>query len=166
MIADARTQEKTPAAPQAAPQAATAHASAQVLVIEDDVAAHDLTCRALERLFMTVECVAHGEDGLARIAAAAPALVVLDINLPDISGWTVLERIKASPATRDIPVLVVTIEDDRARAMALGACDHMVKPVDRDRLVAAAMRYALRRAPEAEAATVPTTAATDAKRFG
>ncbi|TPW05117.1 MAG: two-component hybrid sensor and regulator [Alphaproteobacteria bacterium] len=165
-ITDARAQEKAPAAPQTATGAATTHAGAQVLVIEDDVAAHDLTCRALVRLFMTVECVANGEQGLARIAAAAPALVVLDINLPDVSGWTVLERIKASPTTRDIPVLVVTIEDDRARAMALGACDHMVKPVDRDRLVAAAMRYALRRAPEAEIAPAKPSPAETARKIG
>jgi signal transduction histidine kinase/ActR/RegA family two-component response regulator len=145
---------------------AAVHAGAHVLVIEDDLAAHDLTCRALERLFPSVACVALGEEGLSQIEAAPPALVILDINLPDISGWTVLERLKASAATRDIPVLVVTIDDDRAHALALGACEHMVKPVDRDRLTAAAMRYALPRQADTQSQTARPAEATDVKQFG
>ncbi len=142
---------------------ATPRPGAHVLVIEDDLAAHDLTCRALERVFPTVQCVASGEDGLSLLASSPPALVVLDINLPDISGWTVLERIKAAPLSRHIPVLVVTIDDDRARAMALGACDHMVKPVDRDGLTAATVRYALR---DDEANPAPPTVSAVARQFG
>jgi CheY-like chemotaxis protein len=114
-----------------------------VLVIEDDPTARDLTCRALTRLAFNVRATASAAEGLAIIAESRPDLVILDIHLPDLSGWTTLERIKTMPGGQTLPVLVVTIDDDRQRALALGACEHMVKPVDRDRLTAAAVRYAL-----------------------
>jgi DNA-binding response OmpR family regulator len=70
------------------------------------------------------------------------ALIVLDIHLPDRSGWDLLADLKADETTRDAPVLVVSVDDNRGRALALGACDHIVKPADRDQLAAAALRYA------------------------
>jgi signal transduction histidine kinase/CheY-like chemotaxis protein len=114
-----------------------------VLVIEDDPTARDLTVRALSRLAFNVQVASSGAQGLQMIADSRPDLVVLDIHLPDISGWEVLSRLKASPEYARLPVLVVTIDDDRARALELGACDHMQKPVQRDALAAAAVRFAL-----------------------
>ena len=66
-----------------------------------------------------------------------PAVVLLDIRLPGIDGWAVLEALKADPETRDIPVIVVSIVDERARGVALGAAAYLVKPVSRDDLLAA-----------------------------
>jgi CheY-like chemotaxis protein len=123
--------------------AATTHAGPDVLVIEDDPTARDITCRALTRLAFNVRATASAIEGLVMLEETRPDLVILDIHLPDMSGWTTLERIKTMPGGQHIPVLVVTIDDDRQRALALGACEHMVKPVDRDRLTAAAVRYAL-----------------------
>ncbi len=128
-----------------------------VLVIEDDDTARDLTCRALARLSYNVRATATATEGLAALDEITPDLVILDIHLPDMSGWTVLERIKTTPKGQNLPVLVVTIDDDRARALSLGACDHMVKPVDRDQLTAAAVRYAL---PRQIGAAAPVAAAT------
>jgi CheY-like chemotaxis protein len=133
-----------------------------VLVIEDDPTARDLTVRALSRLAFNVRSAMNGAEGLAMIEAAAPDLVILDIHLPDMSGWDVLARIKTAPQTAGLPVLVVTIDDDRMRALDLGACDHMQKPVDRDRLTAAAVRFALPRAPKA---ATPAPQIADAKRI-
>ena len=135
-----------------------------VLVIEDDPTARDLTCRALTRLSFNVRATATATEGLDALAAQRPDLVILDIHLPDLSGWTVLERIKTMPGGHALPVLVVTIDDDRQRALALGACEHMVKPVDRDRLTAAAVRYALPKA--APAATPRVIATPDMEQFG
>ena len=61
-----------------------------------------------------------------------PDAVLLDIRLPGIDGWAVLEALKADPETRDIPVIVVSIVDERARGVALGAAAYLVKPVSRD----------------------------------
>ena len=130
-----------------------------VLVIEDDDTARDLTCRALARLSYNVRATATATEGLAVLDEITPDLVILDIHLPDMSGWTVLERIKTTSKGQNLPVLVVTIDDDRARALSLGACDHMVKPVDRDQLTAAAVRYALPRQIGAPVAS-PTPLAT------
>jgi signal transduction histidine kinase/CheY-like chemotaxis protein len=144
------------AAAAAAPEAT----GPRVLVIEDDPTARDLTCRALSRLAFRVQSASTGGEGLAMIATSRPDLVILDIHLPDMPGWDVLERLKAAEATRALPVLVLTIDDDRARALDLGACEHMQKPVDRDRLTATVMRYALaRQAPQAGRPPAPQTAA-------
>lgn len=71
-----------------------------------------------------------------------PALILLDICLPDQSGWAVLEALKRAPETTAIPVIVLLIIDDRARALAGGAAEHILKPTDRAKLVATIMRYA------------------------
>jgi DNA-binding response OmpR family regulator len=115
---------------------------APVVVIEDEASARDLICRSLARLPFSVRCAPTAEDGLALARALRPALIVLDIHLPDRPGWDVLSDLRADPVFAETPVLVVSIDDDRARALALGACDHIVKPFDRDRLAAAAMLYA------------------------
>ena len=66
-----------------------------------------------------------------------PDVVLLDIRLPGIDGWAVLEALKADPATRGIPIIVVSIVDERARGVALGAAAYLVKPISRDDLRAA-----------------------------
>jgi signal transduction histidine kinase/CheY-like chemotaxis protein len=129
-----------------------------VLVIEDDPTARDITCRALARLAFNVRATASAAEGLQLLESnLQPDLVILDIHLPDMSGWNVLERIKTMPGGQELPVLVVTIDDDRARALALGACEHMVKPVDRDHLTAAAVRYALPKRTSAHATSAGAT---------
>ena len=66
-----------------------------------------------------------------------PGAVLLDIRLPGIDGWAVLKALKADPETRDIPVIVVSIVDERARGVALGAAAYLVKPVSREELLTA-----------------------------
>jgi CheY-like chemotaxis protein len=67
---------------------------------------------------------------------------VLDINRPDITGWNVIEQLRATPGLAETPVIIHSVEDDRQRALALGACELLVKPADRDVLAAAALRFA------------------------
>jgi CheY-like chemotaxis protein len=112
-----------------------------VLVIEDESDARDLVRRALARLPLNVLCAANATEGARLATRQAPALIILDIHLPDQSGWDLLAEFKADPALAETPVMIVSIDDDRQRAISLGACDHLVKPVDRDRLAAAVMRY-------------------------
>ena len=64
-----------------------------------------------------------------------PAAVTLDIMMPDVDGWTVLAALKGDPALADIPVVIVTIVDERRRGIALGAAGYLTKPIDRERLI-------------------------------
>ncbi len=116
-----------------------------ILVIEDEADARELAARALTRAGFAVQGVGGGEAGLALARAKAPALVLLDIFLPDRSGWRVLQSLKQDPKTQDIPVVVLSVNEDRAHALTLGAAEHIVKPADRDMLAATVMRYARKR---------------------
>jgi PAS domain S-box-containing protein len=130
-----------------------------VLVIDDEASARDLTERALARLGFAVLTAPNGAEGLAMAGKHKPSLIVLDINLPDMSGWDVLEELAEEGC--DIPVLVHSVDDDRARARAAGACELLVKPADRDVLAAAVLRFA--RAPEITAPAQPALPSTLAK---
>ena len=120
-----------------------------VLVIDDEESARDLAARSLLRLGFVVRVAATGGEGLALARTLHPSLIVLDINLPDMRGYEVLGAL-AAPETAHIPVMVHSVDDDRQRALAAGACQHLVKPANRDVLAAAALRFA--RAPAAAGA--------------
>lgn len=122
-----------------------------VIVIEDEPDARDLAARALTRAGFAVQGVGGGEAGLTLARTKKPALVLLDIFLPDRSGWRVLQSLKQDPKTQNIPIIVLSVNEDRAHALSLGAAEHIVKPADRDMLAAAAMRFA--RLPAAPRAT-------------
>ena len=111
--------------------------SATVLVVEDEVDLLFTIALSLELSGYRVIKAASGEEALTLVEKERPDAVVLDIRLPGIDGWSVLEAIKAEPETRDIPVIVVSIVDERARGAALGAAEYLVKPVRRDDLLAA-----------------------------
>jgi signal transduction histidine kinase/DNA-binding response OmpR family regulator len=121
----------TPALPAPRPAIPT------VLVIEDDPAAADLLRVHLESVGFAVTTTADGSQGLAWARELRPDAIVLDILLPDIDGWEVLQRLKQSPATRAIPVLVASVVDDRPLGLALGAVDYFVKPISREPLLEA-----------------------------
>jgi adenylate cyclase len=105
-----------------------------VLVIDDDQTVRDLMTRFLHQEGYNVALAQDGAEGLERIRELMPAAVLLDIQMPKVDGWTVLEACKDDPEIADIPVIVLTISDNRKRAYALGASDFLVKPVDRNRL--------------------------------
>jgi CheY-like chemotaxis protein len=112
-----------------------------VLLIDDEESARDLTTRSLSRLGFVVRTAATGADGLIQAAALRPALILLDINLPDISGWDVLSALRTGDAA-GAPVIIHSVEDNRQRSLASGACEHLLKPADRDVLAAVALRFA------------------------
>jgi len=125
-----------------------------VVVIEDDRPSLALLSAYLTGAALTVTEARDGQSGLDAVRAARPVAVLLDIRLPGIDGWTVLQALKSDPETRDIPVIVVSIVDERARGAALGAAGYLVKPVSRDDLLNALTAVgALDRSPAAEEAT-------------
>jgi signal transduction histidine kinase/CheY-like chemotaxis protein len=114
-----------------------------VLVVEDDAAAAELLQLQLRQAGYCTALAADGESGLQAAQQLAPAAILLDILLPGLDGWEVLRRLRATPLTSGIPVMVITIVDNAALGLALGAVDYFVKPVSRETLLGALARFTL-----------------------
>ncbi|HET9958369.1 MAG TPA: response regulator, partial [Polyangiaceae bacterium] len=108
-----------------------------LLVVEDDPAFAQILIDLAHEL--EFQCVVAGaaEEGLRLARELTPAAVILDVNLPDRSGLSVLDRLKQTPGTRHIPVHVVSVADYSAQALSMGAIGYMLKPVKREQLTAA-----------------------------
>src|SRR5438876_4522234 len=107
-----------------------------ILVVDDDQTGCDVMGRYLEREGFAVRTASGGREGLKLARELHPAAITLDINMPDLDGWTVLAAIKGDPLLANIPVVLVTIEDNRSRGYSLGATEYLTKPIDRERLIA------------------------------
>jgi signal transduction histidine kinase/DNA-binding response OmpR family regulator len=113
-----------------------------VVVVEDDRRSFDLLRVYLEAAGARVVSARDGREGLDTVRRLSPAGVILDILLPGIDGWEVLAQLKADPGTAAIPVVVVSMLDERGRGFALGAAEYLVKPVGKEELLAALYRAA------------------------
>ena len=98
--------------------------------------------RFCKRLSYNVISAYGGEEGLKAAGDAKPDIILLDIMMPTVDGWTVLSRLKADEGLRHIPVVVHSIVNDKARGFSLGATDYLSKPVDRKVLSTVLKRYA------------------------
>ena len=116
---------------------AGAPALGEVVVIEDDRLSLDLLTAYLSGAALRVTTARDGPAGLAAVRRVRPVAVLLDIRLPGIDGWAVLQTLKSDPQTRAIPVVIVSIIDERPRGAALGAAGYLVKPVSRESLFGA-----------------------------
>jgi PAS domain S-box-containing protein len=115
------------------PQAAN-RAKGLVLAIDDDANVRELIVRTLERDGFEVVTATNGLDGLSLARQIKPDMITLDVMMGGMDGWTVLAALKADPELADIPVIMLTMVDDRNQGFALGATDYMTKPIDRKRL--------------------------------
>ena len=115
--------------------------STHVLVIDDDGAVRDLMARFLGKEGFGVATAAGGEEGLRLARELQPDVITLDVLMPGMDGWSVLAALKADTALADIPVVMLTMLDDRNLGYALGAADYLTKPIDRERLVAVLGRH-------------------------
>ncbi|HEX9921200.1 MAG TPA: response regulator, partial [Anaerolineae bacterium] len=88
-----------------------------------------------------VETAPTGEAGLQRAREIRPSAITLDVMMPGMDGWAVLTALKAEPDLADIPVVMLTILDNKDIGYALGASDYLTKPIDRGRLVAILRKY-------------------------
>jgi hypothetical protein len=84
--------------------------------------------------------VSSGEEGLGLARKLHPDVITLDIMMPGMDGWAVLSALKRDPSTEPIPVVMVTIVDDKNLGYALGVAEYLIKPIDRDRLLAVLRR--------------------------
>ena len=113
-----------------------------VLIAEDDVKfAQVLVDTAHAKGFKAVTAL-EGDTALTLARQLEPDAITLDINLPVLDGWTVLDRIKLDPATRHIPVHIITVEGERERGLQRGALAYLEKPVTIEALEAAFARIA------------------------
>jgi CheY-like chemotaxis protein/anti-sigma regulatory factor (Ser/Thr protein kinase) len=112
-----------------------------VLVIDDETAVRDLMQRFLSKEGFRVVTAPGGEEGLRRARELRPDAITLDVMMPGMDGWAVLSALKADPDVADIPVVMLTIVDDKNLGYALGAADYLTKPIDRERLVAVLRKY-------------------------
>jgi CheY-like chemotaxis protein len=129
------------AAAPARPAGNMAPGAGTVLVIDDEPAVRDLMQRFLGKEGFRAVTASGGEEGLRRAREIRPDAITLDVMMPGMDGWAVLSALKADPDTAGIPVVMLTIVDDRNLGYALGAADYLTKPIDRERLVAMLDRY-------------------------
>jgi signal transduction histidine kinase/CheY-like chemotaxis protein len=114
--------------------------SGTVLVVEDDARSADLLRVYLEGAGHEVAVARDGIEGLELARRTRPRAVVLDVLLPRLDGWELLARLKRDADTAAVPVVIVSMLDERGAGFALGAAEYLVKPVDRDALLTAVSR--------------------------
>ena len=111
---------------------------AKILLVEDNEMNRDMLTRRLVRNGHTVVVAVDGEEGVAMASSEAPDIVLMDMSLPVLDGWSATRRLRAEPATRDIPVIALTahaMSRDREKALEAGCNDYDTKPVDLPRLL-------------------------------
>ncbi|MGY1459248.1 response regulator [Luteimonas sp. A534] len=112
-----------------------------VLVIDDDAAGADVIGRMLLRQGLRVEFASNGRDGLRMARERAPKLILLDVLMPGADGWSVLTELKTDPQLASIPVVMISVTEQQALGLAIGADDYLVKPVHQDSLVEVVSRH-------------------------
>ncbi len=129
------------AAAKDAPEPRLAEDGSPVLVIDDDPTVHDLIKRFLGKEGFRVISAQSGEEGLRLAREQPPDVIVLDVQMPTMDGWTVLQALKADAALKAIPVVVLTMMDQKNIGFSLGAADYLMKPVDRERMTSVLKKY-------------------------
>ena len=142
-----RLPARAPAEEDAAPEAgaglvdAAPDGAATVLAIDDDAAARDLIARFLGGEGYRVLTATDGEEGLRLAREQRPDLITLDVMMPHVDGWSVLQQLKDDPELAAIPVILLTMTDERNLGFALGASEYLTKPIDRDQLAEVLRKY-------------------------
>ena len=111
---------------------------AKILLVEDHQEIWDFLSRRLKRRGFEVDVAEDGRQGLERARAEKPDVMLLDMNLPEMDGWTVAKELKADEATRAIRIIALTahaMAGDREKALAAGCDDYHAKPVDFSQLL-------------------------------
>jgi adenylate cyclase len=116
--------------------AAAADGHATVLMVDDDPIVLSLLAKTLKKEGYRIISAQHGVEALELARKYKPQAITLDVLMPQMDGWGVLKELKADVELRDIPVIMVTVLNERGMAMPLGAADFMTKPVDKKRLAA------------------------------
>ncbi|WP_187775745.1 response regulator [Luteimonas suaedae] len=116
-------------------------AARTVLVIDDDDAGRELVGRMLVRHGLRVASATNGTDGIRLARTLQPSLILLDVLMPGEDGWSVLAQLKADPQLAQIPVIMISVTEQRTLGFAVGAADYLVKPVEQESLVLAVEKH-------------------------
>ena len=121
------------------------HAAAKgnntILVIDDDPIVHEIVQRCLGKEGFSVKSATSGQEGIQMARKLTPDAITLDVMMPGMDGWSVLQALKADPDLADIPVVMMSMAGDRSLGYALGADDYLVKPIDRKRMMSVLRKY-------------------------
>ncbi len=120
---------------------ASRNGSDLVLVVDDDPATRDLLTRFLQRDGFRVVAAPDGRAGLEQARALRPRVILLDVTMPRMDGWTVLRSLRSDPELGATPVIMVTVLDEQNLAFSLGATDYLHKPVEWGQLKEAMERF-------------------------
>jgi two-component system cell cycle response regulator DivK len=124
----------------------------KILYIDDTENNRILVTRRLERSGYQVLTAVSAEEGLATAAARKPDLILMDMGMPDVDGWTATRKLKADPALASIPVIALTahaMQGDREKALDAGCDDYETKPFDFPRLLGKIESHLAARKPKA-----------------
>jgi CheY-like chemotaxis protein len=113
-----------------------------VLVVDDDPTVHDVLRQAIAKEGYRLLHAYDGAQALEIAARDRPDIITLDVMMPKLDGWSVLGKLKSDPKLASIPVIMLTIVDERTMGYSLGAAEYMTKPVDRNRLLELLRRFA------------------------
>jgi two-component system, cell cycle response regulator DivK len=111
----------------------------RILLVEDNEMNRDMLSRRLERRGFTIEIAVDGRQGIEMATTGAFDLVLMDMSLPEIDGWEATRQLRATPATKSLPIIALTahaMAGDREKALEAGANDYDTKPIDLARLLA------------------------------
>jgi CheY-like chemotaxis protein len=139
--AEVENEAPEPPRPAAGLAPAAGVAPPPVLIVDDDRLVRDLLRRFLTKEGFRVMAAVSGEEGLRRARELRPALITLDVVMSGMDGWTMLKALKADPALAAVPVVMITIVDNPALGLSLGASDYLTKPIDWARLGRTLGRY-------------------------
>jgi signal transduction histidine kinase/DNA-binding response OmpR family regulator/flagellar biosynthesis chaperone FliJ len=112
-----------------------------VLVIDDDPGVRNLLQKYLDKLGYQIAAAESGEEGLRLARKLLPDVIILDVMMPKMDGWEVLSHLRADPDLADIPVIILSIIEDKSMGYSLGATDYLIKPITREQLSAVLQKY-------------------------
>jgi len=116
--------------PKSAEPLGTAVASRLLLSIDDDPNMGGILESLLKQRGYEIETASNGVEGMEKVMEMKPDLITLDITMPEMDGWLVLKKLKSIDVVKDIPVIIVSVFDERQLGCDLGAFDYLVKPFD------------------------------------
>ncbi len=112
--------------------------TAKILLVEDNEMNRDMLSRRLQRRGYEVIVALDGQEGIEKVEAEKPDLVLMDLSLPGVDGWEATRRLKASDDTKSIPVIALSahaMTGDREKALDAGCDDYDTKPIELPRLL-------------------------------